>query len=1554
MIKQVLFKTKGMQQDLSESSFNPEFAFENKNIRLLSTNNNTTLSSQNEKGNKLINISGLEAGIKGLPIGQATLEDDLILFTAGNADLREVSPIVEMFEPDLDITSIDETINITTDLDDRIYKITKSSDSFDGELLYEGDLNFNQTKPIEAISLYENSNSRKIYWTDNFNGPRFINLSSVEKNKLKWTNDSFDFTRKLKLNEKLSIQKNEASNGSFKPGIIQYAFTYFSKFGQESNIIETSPLNYIANSDRGGSPDEIINNSFNITISNLDKSFDYVRIYSIHRTSIDSTPEVKRLFDVVIPTEASNTSYTIYEKQDANQFNIEVFDILADEYVKLDTITESSSGIWTIDGSSYSKIRFIDFSYINLEISDSFILALEDVHRSVIVTKSDDNEFTIFNAISKEISVYDNGLSGNIEDSTKLLFIGGEDLLFKTMTHKDNTLFFGNITLNRKIIPTELKDEFKAINITIGTADKTYPQGYDIGDYPYKISLDKDSRTIKTFKYLEWYRLGIQFQHYTGKYSEPIWIKDIKNTKHVTSGFDHSTNITMPYFQSYINNPILMKKMLALGYIKVRPVIVYPTMADREVLCQGVLCPTVFNLGDRMSNSPSSQASWFHRPNAAFDIAQSFIDIDLADRDIAGRLSTNSKLGLTVNETLSGTRYNDIEYESVNKGAFAEFRHLKPIPGNDKKNAEIQCITNPLSIPTHTISATADDFDEVATKYNSNFFIDQSVLTLHSPDIEFNEDLWDLDTSKLKMRIVGIVPITSNSTDLDIQTSTPVSNPLKVGFFKERIGSENVSRFGWKGLITGAFWLDSVTNSNGDLVDKTTGFAVYPWHRNGSMSTGDNSKDDTPSALLSHKKMSNFRYALSTVYLGESDIWYAEDNTDINRNGISDVAIFSSNEVSLKRLQSPKNSGLPNINYYGNIDKILTTGYHYNTTASKYESNYPIVASEIELADNEDFHSIFKANLVALPNYTSNKPVSMKYKSTPHAVLSLNYTNDHKNKVLPTIKDGAVVGGIVSEWDVNPVGWFPSDRRLLWDKKKQITGFHQDSIELPYTGNSINGTGLEYGFMWLGELYNDDVINRFGGTSNEALTNNQWLPCGEAISILPVLNPDTSNLLLKWSEGDTFFQRYDNLKTYPFTNSDQNSVVDVLSFMVETRINLDGRYDKNRGTTNSLNISPENFNKMNPVYSQKDNYFTYRMLEDRFNIDEFKNTVSWSKTKTLGELNDTWTNLNVISTLDLDGDKGAIISLQDFNNNIYSFQEDAISGILFNSRTQISSTEGVPIEIANSGKVEGKRYLTKGIGCSDSGSICNTPYGIYFIDNNQKAIYKFDGKIANLSTSLGMRSWANNNLTKTKSWNPLEFNNFVTYYDHNNDDVLFISDNQCLAYSEILKTFTSFYSYEHTPYMIGLDDKFIAINKDDKYSDYKLWVQNEGDYNYFFSTYKEYYTTLLVNTEMNKTKIFNNIEFASDTFDNEVLMNNKTFNKLKAWNEYQIGESNLILVPGKASSLKKKFRLWRANIPRVNGSRDRIRNPWTYLKLTSDEENNYRTVLHDVAVNYFD
>jgi hypothetical protein len=75
------------------------------------------------------------------------------------------------------------------------------------------------------------------------------------------------------------------------------------------------------------------------------------------------------------------------------------------------------------------------------------------------------------------------------------------------------------------------------------------------------------------------------------------------------------------------------------------------------------------------------------------------------------------------------------------------------------------------------------------------------------------------------------------------------------------------------------------------------------------------------------------------------------------------------------------------------------------------------------------------------------------------------------------------------------------------------------------------------------------------------------------------------------TEGDTYYQRWDCLKTYPTTTEDEtNKVVDITSFMVESHKNLDERTDSNRDLYNIMS-RPENFNLFNSVYDTAPNIF---------------------------------------------------------------------------------------------------------------------------------------------------------------------------------------------------------------------------------------------------------------------------------------------------------------------------------------------------------------------------
>jgi hypothetical protein len=72
--------------------------------------------------------------------------------------------------------------------------------------------------------------------------------------------------------------------------------TYSNLNGQESKIAWISTLYYITNNDRAVGPDETCNCSYTISVyATVDTSFDFINLYSIIRTSYNSTPVVKLL-----------------------------------------------------------------------------------------------------------------------------------------------------------------------------------------------------------------------------------------------------------------------------------------------------------------------------------------------------------------------------------------------------------------------------------------------------------------------------------------------------------------------------------------------------------------------------------------------------------------------------------------------------------------------------------------------------------------------------------------------------------------------------------------------------------------------------------------------------------------------------------------------------------------------------------------------------------------------------------------------------------------------------------------------------------------------------------------------------------------------------------------------------------------------------------------------------------------------------------------------------------------------------------------------------------
>lgn len=1452
MKKQLQFKTKGMNRDMSVSAFNPEFSFENMNLRLSTNESNTQMSWVNERGTKKLELSinftpyneegDIHTSIPGTPIGTAVINHQLVLFTIED----------EEDEPD------------------NIYVLTYEGGIIKGERIFRGALNFDKDHPLETLVSYESENIQKVYWVDGKNPTRFINIKAGDTTVKRWNTWSysvgsdvctaFDFGPDINFYTdsddglEITVQKLTGANGMFAPGVIQYAFTYYNQYGQETAIFHTTPLYYISYKDRGAGPNTAsVNNAFKITAKNLDTSFDYLRIYSIQRTSLNDNAIAKRVQDISLS-----------------------------------------------------------------DITDTNI-----------------------------ISYIDTGTNGDAIDAADLFYKGGEAVAASTIEQKDNTLFLGNLKTSQYHITDSLKENLQKNTYIAHSTRTLYLNPEAINDtYPYtnQLTAFKDTNfTISTpcggFKTDDIYRLGIQFQYKNGKWSEPIYLKDTHT--HINPKGDGYKSIVLPTFTGLLNREDV-KTLIELGYRRVRPLVVFPDIKDRVTLCQGIACTTLYTRQHaNIDHNLHAQSSWFFR-------------------------------------TAPIAHHDDYNYGSIN----TETGAVMPI-----NYGVLPCTQSTVTYyPEHNDCYNIRQIEIEGCYDSDDLFNINDFYTLHTPEVEFGDLSSIMDFTNVFIWEVGQQYFTTTLSDIDIQTESPTISNEGTGFihksFTDRTkDTSGPSVQGNHGIVSGLFYNDFVVDDNSDkeLVkygdeEKAVNWMVFLWSRTGPLNNDINRPNSagTASAILKKKIVSNLRFAKLESWTTTTDYLGGDSITVMLMD--PSPQIFSSDEVSITKLGTQI--------YQGNIDTLLvpasTDGKYFAasvTKSGKLTSSSDGFTSKVlwRTGGDEDrsFYALYEYNDEAKQYIADNRfknigdkyselalqknSVRMKYKSTPHLVLGYATIN-LREYCLPVL-----------------------EIRRLVDK---------------------------------------DTI--FGGTSPDALKANTWVPCGD-----PILLTTTSDCIINYEYGDTYYQRWDCLKTYPFTSEDINQVVEIGSFMLETKQNIDGRYDRNRGQISNLYMTPQNFNLYNPVYSQVDNFFNYKILsEDSYKDNSFPNQVTWTLTKTSGANVDAWTNITLASTLELDGDKGTCNKLIRYNDQLLAFQDTGISQILYNENTQISTTEGVPIELANSGKVQGKRYISSTIGCSNKYSLVQTPSGIYFMDNYDRGIYLFNGQLANLSTPKGFDSWCKQYIlnANTNTWTPTGYDNFAAYYDKVNQDVLFINKETALAYSEKFETFTSFYNYGGVPYYVNLDNTGLWVNTvvkhdaDGRIYDYsELWEHNAGDYCDFFGEVKPYWMTLVGNPEPNTSKIFTNLELRASVDGDGICTKNTVvvtdsegnqkekvigetftptlpFDYLETWDEYQHGFTELSNAQkgigvfshydGDGSTLKRKFRIWRCDIPRDNAvidnerkkdttynystdaalniSRvrarpfDRMRNPWLYLKLskmnTSDKS---RVEIHDVMMTYY-
>ena len=1164
-----------------------------------------------------------------------------------------------------------------------------------------------------------------------------------------------------------------------------------------------------------------------------------------------------------------------------------------------------------------------------------------------------------------DISFIDNGSIGDIIDPTELLYLGGNTICPNTFEQKDGTLFIGNYTINNNDISEETAIKIRnLLGNKLGFKYRATSISYKGKNDYYNYEGQLGESDVAGFKYMEWYGVAIQFQNKNGRFSSPIYLGSTRNyfpPSIVDYNLSEEVGVNRGELNLDIDITELVKIIDTNIWVKARLLIVNPTNSLKTVLCQGIISSTVFNYRDRYNNAPFTMSSWRMNSlgkhlNSLFANSISWGEIQNIEFSkspiIIGESSTTKinikcTIYLGYYRTIVISEDNRVLYDKTSPTTIKAKENLKKW----NSNIDITKISDDSWKNNATIlqEIKINDVDTIVNDFGECFAYDESLVTFNSPDIE---NQYNNINKNAKLRIIGILKSNPLFSNYLIQGSD-LNDPSK-----GNVPTKNIKNF-----TSALLWrdMDSSWDNLGDYdANKDWLFATYLWHRETSYSDNGIEKknsDGNSRKVWSKpvKKIISNTRECTTSYLRDS-LSYIDDIEEINKFNyyelpIDDIKVITTNNDAIYKLNSNMgNSYTETLSYTSDTNKLFPTNNEYPIYGQQYYAY-----NEDSISDYITYNTI----IVDGKAVTSKDPVRIKYRETPHAIISFGSKNNSTVK-LPRMS-------INHKSEIDRVGEDAVTRRLFWNTKNN--SYTKDFIWTKYINeytNYMNPTdiGNNYFFYNANPSINDyyylaDLCVQDPDTSPYELSNGNkdiisqysFIPAGEAINLTG------ETISLRGNHGDTYYQRWDCLKTFPYSTDDKNQYIDITSFFVESRINLDGRYDKQRGLKYNLGVLNINFNLINKSYTQRNNFFNYRQIEDE-GVVNFPNQITISKTKVLGEDVDSWTNVTLASVFDLDGDKGKLNAIRKINNDLYCFQDSGISRLLYNSRVQVNTSDGVPIEIANSAKLQDKQYLSDSIGCQNKWAIKSTPQGIYFVDTYNGELYRINdkgitpisqNKFKNYFTKLRSNVWS------PSLWNYNNAEDFVDSikleYDSTTSDLYIINKDTALAYNELLGEFTSFYDYGSVLYWINLEDKSLQIYNDGMYEAYK------GDYGTFKGKRNSpAVIEFIANGDFDSDKVFETVELTTN--DTAKINNWKAdyypFDTLEVSNEYQRGKNEASSI-----NVKKKFRTWRWQIPRnskknedgIITNRDRIRNMWAKIRLSK----NYNSPLsiYDINVAYY-
>ena len=639
--KSAVLINKGMNRDLSVSKIDGSSAYKNKNIRITVDEHDTLLSVTNERGTKAISLTGT---IDGDLVGWNVLNNHIILFThkegegpgrpldyPSSGGLYQNTAIVKDEEYGAQLGA-----NVGTDV------LAYDVSGYDGGEVYIDDLGEHTSDGFSYLIVGESDDQVFDYSAEisGYSGKIEIPSGAYTLYLIKSAGHNTGAYEVGGLKDADKIYRIDYDGSSFsvnkgRGSSITHEYLYAGQLGFDPEFPIESVVYFES---------EDVQKIYWVDGKNVLRFMNFmeslVNISHWDNTSFDVNRAIKSGLVANISKDNSgnvrSNGVIQYILTYFNKYGQESGAVWVSDLVYLSPAGYGGAADETNNNSVTISLLSIDERYNGLRLYSIFRSSIDGTITGYLVSETDISGPTA--------TIIDNGANLTTIDASSLMYIGSRAVVPGTLTHKDEVLFLGDLSLKgadgnfnsiESAIAANMResgaDSWKSKVITfIHSDDSTgftpdIPYEDDNTSYSYHNQLVYSSSVITGYKGGEKYRFAIRFWMSDGTTSQAFWIGDATN--HLYPGIDivHSkikrvvARCEIPTqvktaIDSFNNKPENIAKIVSIQLLMAEA-----TYADRSVKAQGIVNPTMFNTWDRFKNRLYSIPSWISRPrNSGF------------------------------------------------------------------------------------------------------------------------------------------------------------------------------------------------------------------------------------------------------------------------------------------------------------------------------------------------------------------------------------------------------------------------------------------------------------------------------------------------------------------------------------------------------------------------------------------------------------------------------------------------------------------------------------------------------------------------------------------------------------------------------------------------------------------------------------------------------------------------------------------------------------------------------------------------------------------------